>query len=238
MPSAHKVLAGLCGAALVATIALGLLRSSTLVYSLGVAPAVPVAGLRPGQQACQGAVIVPNGTAFDRVRIALGTYRRPGPEVEVVVRRAASRVPIARGRLAGGYGDFADAPWHVVPVKRVSTATPLSICIVNRGKRPVAPIGNAPLASRTSSASVGGVAVPGDISLKLERSPRSLLATIPESFERASLFKAGFVGAWTFWLLTPLVLLGVPALLVAALRAAEPDDERAPSAGAAAPGAE
>ena len=39
---------------LVAIIALGLLRSSTLVYSLGVARAVPVAGLRPGQQACQG----------------------------------------------------------------------------------------------------------------------------------------------------------------------------------------
>ena len=121
MRSAHKVLVVLCGAALVAIIALGLLRSSTLVYSLGVAPAVPVADLRPGQQACQGAIIVPNGTAFDRVRIALGTYRRPGPELEVVVRRAADRAPIARGRLAGGYGDFADAPWHVVPVQRVST---------------------------------------------------------------------------------------------------------------------
>lgn len=238
MPSAAKVLAGLCGAALVAVIALGLLRSSTLVYSLGVARAVPVAALRPGQQACQGAIILPDGAAFDRVRIALGTNRRPGPALEVVVRRAAGRAPISRGQLAGGYEDLDDAPWHVVPIERVSTTTPLAVCLVNRGKRPVAVIGNAGLASRTSSATVGGRAIPGDISLMLERAPRSLLATIPESFERAPLFKAGFVGAWAFWLLTPLVLLGVPALLAAALRAAESDDDRGRSAGAGAPGAE
>jgi len=34
------------------------------------------------------------------------------------------------------------------------------------------------------------------------------------------------VGAWTFWLLLALVLCGVPALLAAALRSAEPGASR------------
>jgi hypothetical protein len=36
-------------------------------------------------------------------------------------------------------------------------------------------------------------------------------------FQRASLFRPGFVGAWTYWVLAALMVLAVPALLWRAL---------------------
>jgi hypothetical protein len=59
-----------------------------------------------------------------------------------------------------------------------------------------------------------------ELAFELVRERRSALAQLPDSFERAALFHPGWVGAWTFWVLTAAVLLGVPALLVRALRGA------------------
>jgi hypothetical protein len=44
-------------------------------------------------------------------------------------------------------------------------------------------------------------------------------------FERAALFRPGWVGAWTFWLLLAALVIGVPTLLGRALRAALEEEE-------------
>ena len=43
-------------------------------------------------------------------------------------------------------------------------------------------------------------------------------------FERAALFKPGWVGEWTFWLLGSVLVLVVPCLLAGAVRAADAGD--------------
>ena len=55
------------------------------------------------------------------------------------------------------------------------------------------------------------------------RQGRSVLSQLPDVFHRAALFRPNPVGAWTFWALLAAVLIGVPALLVRALRSAEAD---------------
>jgi hypothetical protein len=55
------------------------------------------------------------------------------------------------------------------------------------------------------------------------REPRSFAALVPAILDRAALFRAPGIGAWTYWLLGALVGLAVPALLVLALGAAERD---------------
>jgi hypothetical protein len=48
-----------------------------------------------------------------------------------------------------------------------------------------------------------------------------MLATLPHAFERASVFRPGWVGPWLYWLLAAAVLLGIPVLLARALSASE-----------------
>src|SRR2546426_426601 len=55
------------------------------------------------------------------------------------------------------------------------------------------------------------------------RQRRSVLSQLPAVFHRAALFRPKPVGAWTFWALLAAVLIGVPALLIRALRSAEAD---------------
>ena len=65
-----------------------------------------------------------------------------------------------------------------------------------------------------------------DIGLELRRADdRSLLALLPDAFDRASLFRPGWVGAWTYWCLLAALAVGVPLLLVRALASAADEDE-------------
>ena len=57
----------------------------------------------------------------------------------------------------------------------------------------------------------------------LRDEPSSMAALVPDAFERASLFRPAWVGAWTFWILLVLVAAGVPLLLAAAYRSAATD---------------
>jgi hypothetical protein len=82
----------------------------------------------------------------------------------------------------------------------------------------VAVFGNAGIASRPTTAAVAGKPVDADLNVAFERDPRSLLSLAPAIAERAALFRAGWVGLWTYALLAALMLLAVPALLVRALR--------------------
>jgi hypothetical protein len=201
------VLAGLILAA-----ALALTRESRLVYTLGAGPAAPVAVLRGGQQACQKPVDPP-AERFDRVVVSLGTFGRPGPPLDVLLRPQVAGAPTIRGRLPGGYPDVAVTPEHAIPVSATLRA-PAAICLKNRGPGRVAVFGATGLAHRTSSATVAGKPIRGDLAIRLESArPRSLLSRLPDAFRHAALFKASWVGAWTFWVLTALVLVAVPLVM-------------------------
>jgi hypothetical protein len=89
----------------------------------------------------------------------------------------------------------------------------------NRGVLRAGIYGAADAASRTSTGTLNGQPLNADLSLVFERDhSRSLAALVPAMFDRASLFRASWVGAWVYVLLALVVVLGIPALLTIALR--------------------
>jgi hypothetical protein len=199
-------------AGVIVAAALALTRESRLVYTLGVGPAAPVAVLRGGQEACQKPVDPPP-QRFDRVVVSLGTFGRPGPPVDVLLRPDAPGAKTIRGRLRGGYRDFRVTPEHAIAVSATLHA-PAEICLRNRGTGRLAVFGAPGLAHRTSSATVAGKPIGSDVAIRLETAqPRSLLSRMPDAFRHAALFKPSWVGPWTFWVLTALVLVGAPVVM-------------------------
>jgi hypothetical protein len=215
----------LIGAAVLALAATAALRDNRLAFTLGVTSAGPVAELPEGQRACQRGVAVPPDGGFDRVRLALGTYSRPGPPVSVTVEDAVTGARVAGGRLEGGYPDIGQRDSHVVPVGEVAEGRRVSVCVANEGPGRVAVYGNAGIASRTTSLEVEGKPVDLDMNLVFETDERATASLLPAMAERASLFRAAWVGPWTYAVLAALVLGAVPALLVRALAAAEREPE-------------
>src|SRR3954465_6125391 len=95
---APYVVLGLCAAGVVALLLAAALHRSDNAFSLAVSPqqALPV---RPGYPVCQRSIEVEN--PFDRLKFPLGTYKRPGPRVDVVVRRGGAA--IGHAVLLAGY---------------------------------------------------------------------------------------------------------------------------------------
>jgi hypothetical protein len=214
------VLLGVCAAAVVVLLVSAMATKERRAFTLGVAAAGPVTTLQPRQEVCEEPVVVPDSAAaFDRVAFSLGTFGHPGPPIDVRLSAVDGGFE-ARGRLPGGYADVKRAPTPAVPVGHVAPlGEPLRICLRNAGTTTVSVYGNGDLASRTSTAVKDGKLAGVDVALVLERNtPRSALSLVPAMFRRASLWRADWVGAWTYWVLGALVLLALPALLAVALR--------------------
>jgi hypothetical protein len=194
--------------------------SRALAFTLGVPPTQVGAELRPGQTACQAPVLV--SSEFSRVRFQVGTYGRSGEPLELVVRSLRSGRALGQGRLRGGYPDGSQ---RSVPVGRVAPEEPVEVCIRNAGEHKAALYGSVTAAAPGTDARVAGAETGTDLTLVFERAePRSMLATVPDIFRRASVFRPGWVGSWTFWVLALLVGAGVPALLALALALARVSD--------------
>ena len=211
-------------AGLIALLAVGLTRGSSLVYTLGVAPQGAVAKLAKGDRTCQSPIRPPRGAAFERV----GFYPRSpngASTVVVTVRPAAGGPVLASGRLSGAYGEGVMPRLRHAGVGRVQPAQPLAVCFENAGSRPVEIWGTAPIASPSTSASQDGRASEFDLGVTLERSrERSLVALLPDMAHRASVFHPGWVSPAAYALLGAVVLVGIPLLLVLALRRAAAHD--------------
>ncbi|HWK27404.1 MAG TPA: hypothetical protein VNS09_12625 [Solirubrobacter sp.] len=225
MRSPRTLLLGIAAAGLLILLVLALTTTTRDGFTLGVTSGAPAAVLDAGDVACQEPVTVPDAAgAFDRVVLAVGTYGRPGPPLEVTVAPKAGGAPLARGRLPGGYPDIGETPLHAVEVGHVDATEPLSVCIRNVGTARAALYGNGDSAARTSSATHNGEPLNVDLNLGFERSePRSLGSLLGAMFDRAALFRAGWVGAWTYVVLALIALVGVPLLLARALAAATRD---------------
>jgi hypothetical protein len=215
-------------AGLVAVVAVALGRETSVVYSLGVNPALAAAALPPDGRICQRPVRPPRGVEFDRVGFLLDTAGKRGPALAVEVRASGTNRRLATGHLAAGYVDALSTrqPEHVVPVGRVDTGAPLSLCLVNEGNRPVSVIGQSGVASPVTSATLNGKPLDTDVTFDLHDGGKSFLARLPDIAERASRFRAGWVTPGVYLVLAIAILIGAPLLLARGLARAAADDQR------------
>jgi hypothetical protein len=220
MRSGVLALAAVLAIGLAGVLALGFTRGSAVQYTLGVAPQGPVGKLGPGDEICQGVIRLPRHAGFERV----GFYPRTpsgAATVEVTVRaEGGAKLGGSRARL-----DARTPALHRTQVGQVQPGQPLTVCFDNVGERPVELFGTAPIASPGTSATLNGKPANYDIGLTFERaSERSLLGQAPDIARRMSVFHAGWVSPVTLALLAILVLIGIPLLLVVALRSAAARD--------------
>jgi hypothetical protein len=187
-----------------------------LAFTLGVRPLAPVARVQPGHEACQRPIDI--STSFSAVRVRVSTFGGPGVPLRVVVRDARSGRPLGRGRNAGGY---AHGGFPLVAVGSVPEGARVAVCVRPEG-RAVELWGGTALTARGSSASVDGRPLSSDLSIDFMRPHEvSTLSILPQIFRRMALFRPGFVGAWTYWVLLALVALAAPALLALGVLSAE-----------------
>lgn len=213
MRSAVVALVATAVAGLITLAVVGEADKRKLAFTLGVVPAQVAAELRPDATVCQRPVAV--STEFAHIRFGIGTFGRIGEPLDVEVRALPGGRVLASGTLPAGYGDSTQ---QSVEVGTVRAPRQVEVCITNRGARKSAIYGGVTAAAPNTEAYVGGGPTGSDLSLVFDRSEeRTMLATVPDIFERASLFRPGWVGGWTFWLLAALLLIGVPALLSVAL---------------------
>jgi hypothetical protein len=219
MRSARLIVLGAVVAGVVVLALLAVSQRTSLAFTLGVIRSTPVVALDHGQRACQRPIDVPADTAFDRVALSVGTYRRPGSPLEVSVQDEGGRV-VGRGQLAGGYPDIGRAPVHHVRLDRSVDAARITVCVSNQGTQRVAIYGNADAAARSSTAFKDGRPIKADLSLDFERGSRSVASEVPQLFARMALFRAPWLGAWAYWILAVALVGGAPWLLLRALRSA------------------
>ncbi|HEU4703585.1 MAG TPA: hypothetical protein VFS37_13970 [Conexibacter sp.] len=181
----------------------------TLAFTAGVLPQAPVVAVEPGATVCQGPLPVP--ASFAAVELQVGTYRAAGQPLSVVVREAGGGRTLGSGRLAGGY---ADVTQQRIEVGAVPAGGRVAVCIRNVGERRVALYGSGDAASRVSTARLDGEPAGVDVTVVLRRDESiRTLALVPDMLERMALFKGSWIGAWSFWTLLAIVLVGVPLLL-------------------------
>jgi hypothetical protein len=205
----------LCG--ILALILVGASERRELAFTLGVTYQEPVARQAAGDELCQSPIHTPE--RFRAVRLKVGSFGRPGQPLRVDI-RDLDRSRAAAGRVRGGY---ADNDVLTVPVGDVMRGRRIEVCVTNEGDRAIALYGSGGLASRSSEAHVNGQAIDKDVAIDFVRgdSP-TVLSLATEMADRASLFHGSWVDSWTIWLLAALVGVGVPILLVLALRASAP----------------
>jgi hypothetical protein len=205
-------------AALLVTAALGLLALAVeaagdkrdLAFTIGVVPTIMAAELPPGATVCQAPIFVPD--EFSRVSFRTGGFSEQ--------RLTVSVIGIPSGRLlASGRATSSDPS---AALRKVGAEQKVGVCVRNDGRHQVSLFGNAAAASPLSGAILGKRQLATDVSFVFRDDRRSMLSRLSDGFERASLFRPGWVGPWLFWALTALVLLGVPLLLARALQASEP----------------
>lgn len=180
-------------------------------FSPGVPPSDPVRALSPGTQFCQAPSKAIVG--FGSVRTWVSATAPPGAVLQLRV-RSLSGATIAAGRTSTGYGEFVDPTFNLdAPV---AGGQRVSVCLRNAGPAPVTLLG----ANRRLAF------------LFLRHHPESLLSLLPTVFKRAALFRPGWVGPWTFWLLLAGMLAAFVLAGTAVVRAAASDARDATDPGA------
>lgn len=213
--------AGAVAAVLAAVLAVALLQPREyLTGSNSAAPVGAVAIVEDGQRLCVRQLRVPKGTG--RVRFRLDVHAPTYPALRLEVLPLDGRAPIRTTLPAGGPGGFraVDVP---IPTTTAAPFLAADICLTPRGGRVFA-WGRPGFLGNDVRPTVDGEETPtGRVSvwfLGPEGVKRSILQQLPDIFARAALFRPGFVGAWTYWVLflavLPLAGYGAVRLLATA----------------------
>jgi hypothetical protein len=169
-----------------------------------VRPDAYVAPLEPGHPVCQRNVLLEKASAG--LRVIVGTYHRPGPKLTL----QASAPDVRVRSTAVGYADGSFATFLFPPLERAVRFE--SICFTVSGQPATLAGEPSPNGDPSSSVHSRGKPLPVDVVIQTVRAHKQSLADLaPVVFHRASLFRPGWVGPWTYW-----VLLLVVALLVIA----------------------
>jgi len=231
-PLRPGLVAGACAAAIVAG-ALALLLPALLAARTATS-STPVRhdlvahdiALAAGQRVCVANV------PYDRDSAVARLWVRRAPDGGAL--RVVATAPRYRAR-----GDAVLAPTQAtaggtaVDVRLAPPATAIAgtLCATNAGSGPIVLVGtDQARAIERTSASLDGTPLRQAPSLSLlEARERSVLARTGELLDRAAAL--GPFGPWLLWALLPLVVLGVPALVVTALLRALRDPADAGSGG-------
>ena len=145
-----------------------------------------------------------------------------GAGLRTWLRRSRTAQTLADGTaLAGPAG-----PRTVRLNGSVAGSRKVVVCFLGAGTAPAVILPPPGTPTRVTVERSDGLADYADVGLELSRSDdRSLLALLPEVFDRTSLFRPGWVGAWTYWFLLVALVIGVPVLLSGALASASEEDE-------------
>lgn len=192
---------------------------------LAFSPGVPVtrvaAVLDGGETVCQRRIRAVE--PFTAIELVPRWLSASGPALTLRVSGHRSGQQLARGAVGGGYPDNRALR---IPTGTVRAQGRIDVCVTNRGPGRVGIEGGEAESATGSRMYVDGwLNQASALALRFLGEPRSVASQLPVVFERAALFRPGWVGPWTFWALALLVGLGVPALLARALAAAR-DDRR------------
>jgi len=198
-------------AAVIVLLILGLHAERTRVLSLRVPDAEVVGTLPPGSAACEGPVRAATGPIQAATIWGASAPRRT--TLEVYARSGAGRI-VARGRApAGTVAD--DQTVDLVP--QTPRNHQVTICVRDAGTAPFVLLGSA--TNPGVRTTIGGKRTSAQFSLALLGPRRSTFSELQLAFSRAALFRPGWVGSWTFWVLLAglLVAAGLIATAVVAV---------------------
>jgi hypothetical protein len=193
------------------TVERGLVASTPSPRPVFKVTEVPLAS---GKRLCLTDVTIPRDA--QRLRMQVSTAGRPGPALAIELRAGAYD---ERLQVPAGYpdGTVLDAP-----MRPPAAASLGEVCLRQDGGAPIALVGTTE--ERTLSRPVGkldGRAIAPDTYLVFdEAGTASALSKTPAILARMSAFRPGIVGPWLLWPLLALVVVGVPAGVVWALRRA------------------
>lgn len=203
-------------AGIAALLVVAAVERRSLAFTLGVQPVASAVVLESDTQTCQAGIDVP--AAFSAVRLHAESARG-GAAVRVAIVDAETQDRLAAGRLQRVHREGTAL---TVEVGHVAAGRRVDVCVTNVGRRRLDLLGNIDIAAPETTMQPLTPA-PHDLALDFVREePASLLSLAPAVFERAALWRPGWVGPWLFWALTVLVVVAVPLLLLRALATATP----------------
>jgi len=162
-----------------------------------IAPRYALPGLTPGHRICMKGLTLPGDA--NGIDLLLATAPgRPAPVTLTVDAGGRKQVAHSAAPASGAFG----GQFHFAAIGRT---VPASACLTTA--RPLVQESGMLGASGGSGAAFLDGKPIGMLSVKYLRPGRSLLAALPSGARHASLFRAGFVGAWTYWLMAAVLLL-------------------------------
>jgi hypothetical protein len=166
---------------------------------------VSLLDVQPGEELCVSGVTIPADAR--RLRIQVGTFGPPGPELDVTLAAAGYR---ERLTVPAGYPDSAVITTAMDPPGGARLG---EVCLSHRGSRKIALVGarEERTLSRPESR-VGGKLAEADTYLAFyDGGPASALGQAGEIVRRMGAFRPAIVGPGLLWPLLALVVVGVPA---------------------------